>query len=345
MPRMTNPARNRVAIQATQDRALHLRNTTNLTLREIARECGYINPVTGEPRPSTATEAIRAARLRATNRTPLETANTAVAMVSGQDIPSNRTFGFEAEFFGITQRDAVEALATVGITARIAGRTERGNFWKITTDSSVTSTGTGIGIGLELVSPILRGTDGLEMAAKAVKAIFNAGGKIDTSCGLHIHVGMDNLTGADMIKIVDLYSANQRNIYKLVANSRHNGRYSKDLTAYTMNSVAMQNFRNARTASQTATVKPATSRIDRFTSVNVAAYSVHGTLEFRQHQGTLNGKKLTNWIKFILALVEQATVGNTTEAFNDLDGLLGSMTLLDTATLEFLKSRATSLAN
>lgn len=346
MPRINQPSRNRQAIHATQDRALHLRTTTNLTLREIARECGYINPVTGEPRPSTAVEAIRSARARS-GQTAQTTANTAVAQVASRasvvgGIPSNRTFGFEAEFFGIRPQVALNALAAVGISARYAGRLEQVSGWKLTTDGSVTSTGTGTS-GLELVSPPLQGVAGLELAHKAVEAIASAGGKVDKSCGLHVHVGMDGLVGSQLMKIVDLYASNWSNIKKLVANSRHSNYFCKELTPSVRNRIEQVGLRNATTASTTSSLRRETSTIDRFYAVNLAAYSKHGTVEFRQHQGTLNGKKLNAWICLMLAMVEQATAGNT-QGYADVNAMLGAMNL-DEATAGYLNNRVAQLAN
>lgn len=341
MPRnYSHPSRNRVAIQATQDRALQLRETTNLTLRQIAVECGYINPVTGEPRPSTATEAIRAARLRRTGQAT-RIATTAVQTVSSRigSLPSNRTFGVEAEFFGITRDTAKRALASVGISSTIAGRMTSVSNWKLTTDGSVTSLGTGEGCGLELVSPILRGVAGMEEAMKALKALTDAGAKVDSSCGLHVHLGADGMTGADLMRVVDLYTANTPFIRQLVANSRHGSQWCRDWTSASLNH---QLVRNIRTVTSPSTLRTSTAHTGRYYTVNLEAYSKHGTIEFRQHQGTLNGKKLLNWVKFVMAVTEYSNASGSTQ-FSSLDEMLTSIGL-DTEAVNYLGNRASQLA-
>jgi hypothetical protein len=42
----------------------------------------------------------------------------------------------------------------------------------------------------------------------------------------------------------------------------------------------------------------------RYRTVNVASFGRTGTIEFRQHQGSLNGTKAVAWIEMLLALVE-----------------------------------------
>jgi hypothetical protein len=37
---------------------------------------------------------------------------------------------------------------------------------------------------------------------------------------------------------------------------------------------------------------------NRYLNFNVAAYAQHGTIEFRQHSGTLNPEKISNWVRF-----------------------------------------------
>jgi hypothetical protein len=44
----------------------------------------------------------------------------------------------------------------------------------------------------------------------------------------------------------------------------------------------------------------------RYYKLNLAAYVKHGTLEFRQHAGTLNLNKMINWIMFCVQFVEDS---------------------------------------
>lgn len=51
-------------------------------------------------------------------------------------------------------------------------------------------------------------------------------------------------------------------------------------------------------------------RQDRYRTLNIVSYEKYGTFEVRQHQGTLNSKKVVNWIRLILSIAKTATEMN-----------------------------------
>lgn len=341
----SNIDRSRVATRRRQDEALVLRNQ-GMSYISIAQRLGYVD-ANGRPKAQSAAEAVRAATRRRANGD----ADTALDIVSGATaiefpmLPSNRTFGFEAEFFGITPRAAESAMQAAGFPCEYETYNHRVSLtkWKIVGDQSVNGRGTGLSRGIELVSPILRGEDGLANALLAVNTLQAAGGRTDRSCGLHVHVGMDGLTGKEVVKVVDLYSANQQHINKLIARSRWTNIYCQPMSNHTRNSRAVVDFENATTERATSSARSDLANVDRYHAANLHAYSKYGTLEFRQHQGTLNGEKLTSWIKFLLAFVEKgSSMADANEDFASLEGLLNAIPL-HSETRTFLTRRAERL--
>jgi len=340
----SNIDRSRAATRLRQEAAYTLRQN-GVSYIEIARQLGYVDAL-GNPKAQSAAEAVRAVarRMALGNST---TTDYSVANGEFPMLPSNRTFGFEAEFFGITPTEATAALAAIGITAPYVGynhdvSTNTVSGWKLVYDQSVNGRGTGLGRGMELVSPVLRGEEGLVLAAKAVNALQNAGGKTDKTCGLHIHIGMDGLTGKQIVKTLDLYSANQEHINKLIARSRWTNIYCQPMDRYTRNSNTVVAFENADSASDTRRLRPTLSHYDRYHAVNLASYAKYGTVEFRQHQGTLNGEKVTSWVKFLMAMVEKSVTMDTATDLTSLDGLLNGLPL-HSETRTFLTRRAERL--
>lgn len=336
--------RSREATRARQDAALTLRES-GLAFIEIARRLGYVD-ANGNPKAQSAAEAVRAAKRRGS----LGLAETAIALVSPTTefplLPSDRTFGFEAEFFGITPTQATQALAQVGIDAPYVGYTHDGvTTWKIVTDQSVNGRGTGLGRGIELVSPILRGEEGLELADKALNALLSAGGKTDKTCGLHVHIGYDGLTGKQVVRALDYYAANQEWVNALIAKSRWRNIFCQPLDSYTRSSRCVRTLENAENESDTQDAKQWLGQFDRYHAVNLHAFQKYGTLEFRQHQGTLSGEKLTSWVRFLLALTEKAVVTDdaATADAGSLENLLNALPL-HSQTRDFLTARAERLA-
>ena len=64
-------------------------------------------------------------------------------------------------------------------------------------------------------------------------------------------------------------------------------------------SMAGLNFENCNTVSDVQSV----CSHDRYFKVNSMAWNRHHTIEFRQHQGTTNYEKISNWVKFCAKLV------------------------------------------
>jgi hypothetical protein len=331
--------RNRTATIARQDEALRLRQS-GMAFIDIARQLGFTP--NGVPRPQSAAEAVRAAE----RRQGANLANGAVARVARRQRavgrPSGRTFGVEVEFFNITPFVAVQALANAGITAVWEGynHTTRPH-WKVVTDASVTSTNTGEGRGLELVSPILLGEAGLAEAALVVKTIRTAGAKVDRTCGLHVHVGADGMTGTDIMRVVDLYTNNQDNINSVVSRGRRDGRWARTWTNYSLDYLRRSLTGVTGRASITNNVGS-----ERYRTVNVTAYARHGTLEFRQHQGTLNGQKLTAWVRLMLSIMDKASSMTETEAVPSFGTMTEFTQFLgvDTTTATYFNRRALQLA-
>lgn len=258
---------------ARHQEALRLRNT-GMSYGAIARALGYGNY------PSAARYAVMAAL-----RNQVSSSSNTV-----------RQFGVEAEFYNITPTVAIEALAAVGITATFEGYTHAVMAnWKIVTDASVTGTGTGRGNGLELVSPILKGEEGLIELAKALDALRNAGAKVNTTCGLHVHIDTLGMNGMQRKNFFNSYVRNQDIMDRLVSSSRRNNR------RYTSRYSTSQadNYANA--------IEQGNDGGSRFFTLNICSFQKYGTLEFRQHQGTLNGKKAVAWVKMLLAVAETAS--------------------------------------
>ena len=121
----------------------------------------------------------------------------------------NQQFGVETEFTGITRREAATALADYFHTSAVylGGGYDAwgisdptGRQWKIMSDGSIhgermvnyryTHTAER-SYQVEFVTPVLHYED-MELFQGAIRALRNAGGKVNNSCGLHVHVDAAN---------------------------------------------------------------------------------------------------------------------------------------------------------
>jgi len=220
---------------------------------------------------------------------------------------NTRTFGAEIEFVGTTREAAAAALVAAGIDARVVGYGHGvTTYWRLVTDSSVQCHDSHYNGG-ELVSPILRGEEGLALIMRACAALAGAGATVNASCGLHIHVGADDLSVADVRNVVARYAGFQSEINRFMPRARHHSSYTKPVA----DTLAML---QGRAYADTAALKSACTYWDRFVHVNLVAFAKYGTVEFRQHSGTVNGSKIATWIRFCVAFVGASKVASVSVA-------------------------------
>jgi stress-induced morphogen len=202
-----------------------------------------------------------------------------------------RKFGAELEMTGISKEQAVRALRSVNINVRDESYNHQTrDYWKIVPDGSVSG-------GFEVVSPILEGEAGLEQLRIVATALDDAGGTVNRTCGYHVHFDAADLSVEHVRAIVTRYAKHENEIDAFMPASRRGSAntYCKSVASLTRNS----RFLNA--ADMRALVA---AQGDRYFKVNLQSYYRHGTVEFRQHSGTLNAAKAVNWVRFLNAFIE-----------------------------------------
>lgn len=244
------------------------------------------------------------------------------------NVPGNRRFGVEIEFHGNLERVA-EELRNQGLGCEVEGYNHRvRNHWKVITDASV-------GRGGELVSPILRGADGMRQVRKACAALRAAGASVSRETGLHVHHDVAGLTVSAFKRLVANWSRSEHAIDMLVARSRRNGQWSRHLSSSELDTV--------NTSIDMQDAKNKCQYIDRYRSLNIHAYAVHGTVEVRSHQGTLNAEKIVSWVKFGQAFIS-AAVDGADMAFTEATELLPALTHLEQSVCDYLLERVRTLS-
>jgi hypothetical protein len=260
------------------------------------RDRGWLQFLRGTPE-WTAAQAARGTRTRV-RRTPVDL--------------TARTFGVEIEFVGISKERAFAALHGAGVNVRSETYNHRTRtYWKLITDQSVSG-------GYECVSPVLRGEAGFEQVALVCDALRNAGATVNRACGTHVHHGVQDLTGPQLGQLIQFYAGHQMALSTLVAPSRRGS--CTYCLPWTIQEVAtiLDEFTQSR--------RPRSSW-SRFRTINVMSFPKYGTIEVRQHQGTLSGKKIKHWVLLGQAMIRAVQAGATVRT--DLVGMLTDLDLTD----------------
>lgn len=252
-----------------------------------------------------------------------------------------RKFGVEIEFVGVGYEDVIREMTARGVRVYFAGYTHRVDAasWKIVRDGSVP-------LGWELVSPPLSGRDGLTQLRQACAGLAAAGARVDRRCGLHVHHDVGDLSGADFRRLLHGWSRNQRATNGLVAPSRRNSQWAGPLTREDLSradslpadAVGVDGLRGYFGGYR--------DEYRRYRSLNVESFPRYGTVEIRQHQGSMNYEKIAAWVAFGQAFIAAAKAGDV-ETAQDAPGLVEVLSRtgrLPAAYAAILRTRAAHFA-
>lgn len=224
------------------------------------------------------------------------------------------TFGVEIECIAVESRMRAEiSNKNVPVMANVEygayTHQDSNTSFKFVRDGSLS--GSGFATGIECVSPVSSGTKGFAALKNCVKAINDAGAKVNKTCGLHVHIGAVGLTDEQYINIFKNYKMLEVIIDSFMAESRRGG------NATYAHSLRYKNFDNC-ISKDDVTRKLGGSR---YYKVNPMSFQRHGTVEFRQHQGTTNYKKIEMWVKFCAKLVNYSKENVLTETVQNVDDI------------------------
>lgn len=211
-------------------------------------------------------------------------------------------FGVEIEVaLGSAEaREAVRRVVAAGVPCNLFQNAEhrRSNTWKCVTDGSC---------GYEFVSPPLRDLASVKIVCDTLCAyekelqvasptrIFAS-----VQTGLHVHHDARDFT-ADMARcVITSYYNAEEEVDKAMPRGRrgNNNNYCQSIRTARMAPGAFLGFTGMRDVASAAP--------GRYWKLNLAAWLRHGTLEFRQHSGTISYAKIENWIIVTAGIMERA---------------------------------------
>lgn len=248
---------------------------------------------------NTPAPAPRRVRRRVHNGLSEEARAAIMSSVSG-----TRRFGIEIECIANTN-ELIEIARENGLNIQTEDynhHTRR--HWKIVTDGSLHYRGGRAGYSpIEIVSPPLSGPEGMEEVEKMCLSLRQANTIINRSCGLHVHHDASDVTLAGVRTLAQNWCNNQLAIDTVLSPSRRadgENSYCMSFTQEYCNRItARRNLSEAMDAAGT-----------RYLSLNFTSYSRHGTIEVRQHQGSIEFSKISHWILLGQLMIAKSFEGN-----------------------------------
>ena len=160
----------------------------------------------------------------------------------------------------------------------------------------------------EFVSPILHGEAGVENLCNFVGFINAIGGRVNDSCGCHVTIGVDSITGSDSPqsrgefarKLAHIAQWHARAIYGQTGTGRHLNHYSHTFAADVANHV--RTMERSNDIAKKAAAAEACGR----GMVNFKKLFTHGVVEFRAFAGTVNLAKIEHHVATAIGLCRRA---------------------------------------
>ncbi len=165
--------------------------------------------------------------------------------------------------------------------------------WNAQRDASIQCTVHGH-VGVEIVSPVLKGVEGLRQVQLVCKWLQENGARVNKSTGFHVHVGCRREEGL-LGKVAFLVANFEKALYAATGTkNRERGSYCRPIQNDTR---YQQRFVSGQRAST-----------DRYHSLNLTNLDLgrKPTVEFRVFAGTTNAIKAIGYIRLCLAVVEKA---------------------------------------
>lgn len=238
-------------------------------------------------------------------------------------------FGIEVEMTGLTREEAAEVVARelwAESLVHMGGSYDayhildpQGRTWKIVSDSSIeaqklkgnTRHYASSEYRVELVSPILTYKD-IEPLQEIIRGLREAGGLVNSSCGIHIHVDAAPHTPNTLKNLVNLVASKEDLLYKALQIDYDRIKYCKKLNEQLIQTI---NKKKPTTLDQLADIwyqgygqqdRNRHYHQSRYHGLNLHSTFTKGTIEFRLFNSTLHAGKIKAYIQFCLALSYQA---------------------------------------
>lgn len=226
---------------------------------------------------------------------------------------------------GLTRQSAAKSIADFfGTGATHVGgaydaytiRDPQGRQWKIVLDGSIlceSRRGESASrlYSVEFVSPICQYQD-METIQTLVRKLRGAGAKVNSSCGIHVHVDASAHTPQTLRNMVNIMAAKEELLYKALQVQVGREYYCKKADLRFLDDV---NRKRPKTMAELEQLwyNGESNRYTHYDTSRYHALNLHsvfskGTIEFRLFNSTLHAGEVKSYIQLCLAISHQALV-------------------------------------
>lgn len=235
-------------------------------------------------------------------------------------------FGIELEgIVDCSPEDLGRLMEDAGIDVEVDRNTTTSyiDCWKITSDSSISVDFDGDIdeelFGVEIVSPPLRGAEGVKQLKKVYDILYKCDWHEDDSCGMHIHVDGSNFTTSvnNFSNLIRLMFLAEPDLIRMQKRNRSGKRYCRPMHSRLVQDVGLLSENTSKSLFNSDIVKCAyygTYEEDtgfkyhdaRYRGLNLHSYWYRGTIEFRYFCTPVKFETCVAYIDLVLNMVDTA---------------------------------------
>jgi len=228
-------------------------------------------------------------------------------------------FGLEVETVKKTRREVAYAIhSVVGGTVTHAATPAcydpwhitdlRGRTWKVMADASLTNVPRNL--QAEVVSPVL-GYDDIAQLQEVIRAIRRAGARVDSTCGIHIHIDAAPFDGRRLGNLAKMvYKQEPLILHALGVSDARQRRYTRPVEDHLIRQIEASRPTTTDELNRLwygyHNSNPHHYDSSRYHGVNLHNVWYRGTVEFRYFESTLHAGKVKAYIQFCLAIAAKA---------------------------------------
>jgi len=237
----------------------------------------------------------------------------------------SQRFGVEIEMTGITRAAAAQVIAGYfNTTASHLGgqydayavRDNSDRLWKLVSDASIRcesrrGSSRSRQYSVEMVTPICN-YDDIETLQELVRKLRAAGAKVNSSCGIHIHVDAAPHDVRTLKNIVNIMAAKEDLLYKALRVEVSREHYCKKTDTRFLDEL---NDKRPRNMDQLEHIwyNGESGRWRHYDDTRYHGLNLHsvfskGTIEFRLFNSTLHAGEIKSYIQLCLAISHQALI-------------------------------------
>jgi len=190
----------------------------------------------------------------------------------------------------------------------------REDTWRLEEDHSIRGRG-----AVEVVSPRLRGLEGLRDVEKAIKIVKDQEAIVNGTCGFHVHHDASDFGGSELRNLLKLMELWEPRIFQAIPNNeKRMERACRPLSPKLLELVNtccdeegedIQRLKGMWYAQEKNSPDKVQYNETRYHGLNLHSYWFRGTAEFRYMRGTLVSEIAKSWVVFTHALMEAAKKG------------------------------------